>query len=196
MVVTVAYRIMHAPWSDRAPWLQDIRRQVPSAETIEDERHDLWDTARRAWLSGAEDIHATHVMVLQDDMIPCVGFSSILRRIVTQKPDAAISVFAFPGAHWAAVQQYGGDGKPGWRSCGGSFWGGSIILPRARVEEMIAYADTLAHQGDHDDARIGEWARHSGIECAHWYPQLVEHVGWATSLIGHDPGEWRRGVVA
>jgi hypothetical protein len=75
MLVSIAYRVMHAPWSDRQQWLAAIMARVPTARVIRDEQRDLWDTARRAWLDGASS-GATHVMVLQDDMIPVDDFEA------------------------------------------------------------------------------------------------------------------------
>ena len=201
--VTVAYRVMHAPWSDRAPWLARIRRLVPSSRVVEDERHCLWDTARRAWLDGAAS-GTSHVMVLQDDMLPTVDdFEAAIARLVTEKPHAAVSVFSIPAVLWAQEIDYGSDFKPGWRACGPWFWGGSVVMPSAWVPGMIAACDGMAGlepggppDEQIDDVRIRRWAEASKVECAHWYPQLLEHVGAAHSLIGNPDAPFRRGLTA
>lgn len=200
MLVSIAYRVMHAPWSDRQQWLAAIMARVPTARVIRDERRDLWDTARRAWLDGASS-GATHVMVLQDDMIPVDDFETQMLALVAEKPEAAISVFAIPAVGWAQEDSYGRDKLPGWRNCGPYFWGGSVCLPAGRVRHMVDVCDMMSRLSDKlpdrmiDDARISRWAAGCGIECAHWYPQLIDHVGSHASLIGNPAAQWRKGVM-
>jgi hypothetical protein len=192
---------MFAPWSDRGLWLERVKSRVPSATVVLDLKHELWDTAKRAWLECASDASATHAMVLSDDMIPSVDFERTLERLVGEKPNAVISVFSFPGVLWAQEIAYGKDRKPGWRSCGPCFWGGTVIVPRALVPDMIEKCDRMRDlipggppDCQVDDVRIAKWAEDLGVECAHWYPQLLEHVGAACSLIGMPDAAFRRGL--
>lgn len=201
-MVGVAFRVMHAPWSARQPWLAKIRERVPSARVVEDERHELWDTARRAWLAGAA-AGTTHTMVLQDDMLPVEGFEAKVARLVTERPASIVSVFSIPAVLFAQEDNYGGDGRPGWRSCGPWFWGGSVVMPSSWVPAMVEACDSMRDlepggppDCQIDDARISRWAAETGVPCWHWYPQLLEHLGWDSSLIGNPAAPFRRGLTA
>ena len=191
---------MYAAWSDRSHWLAKIRERVPSAIVVEDVRHELWDTSRLAWLDGASDETCTHVMALQDDMIPVPNFEEKIQCLVQERPSSVISVFSIPAVLWAQEMDYGVDFTPGWRNCGPYLWGGSLVIPRNLVLDMVIQCSSMNNlvPGRPDeqvgDCRISRWAQLNKIECWHWYPQLLEHVGADHSLVGCEPAEFRKGL--
>ena len=175
---------------ERCKWLTALQGRIPHAFVVKDRVRSHWDTARRAWLAGLEDPWATHVMVLQDDWTVVPNFVSRVHALVAERPDHAISPFQCAGED--AIKYYTADRSRGWRTCGG-IWGGTVCLPIDWVEPMIRECDMEPKEWV-DDARINNWLARHQKPTSHFYPPLMEHVGWNSSAFPGVPAEeWRRG---
>lgn len=85
----------HPERADFIPYLQErLGGDVP---VVWDEKNNIWDTCRRAWL--AQDLTADYALVIQDDAIICDDFreralDAIDRIAALKYPDPVISFYA------------------------------------------------------------------------------------------------------
>ena len=157
---------------------------------VRDVGKGLWDTARRAWLAASEK--STHAFVLQDDFSLAKDFVNQVRNRVSSFPNDCLSFFQPPSRRRRGL--YIGEGLPGWRNDLGYVWGGTVALPSHLVQAFVIQADAMDFAWG-DDERLSYFCRTNGIKVRHWYPSLLEHVGWDRSLIGGVADEWRRGTT-
>lgn len=187
------------------------RALLPQVEVIRDpEREGVWPTTLRAYerLDVFAPPGTTHVLVLQDDMLPCDDFDEHLTAALTAVPEAPVALFTMrkvidealaEGKHWAVT----GDGT----------WGGSTALPHPWVRPFIDWAIECVEPGyKHDDRRLAAWLHWTGrTPVWHTAPPLLQHVGAGESLLGQsnatrvsrafllhppEPFDWTRGIDA
>lgn len=153
----------------------------PGVEVVCDINTDgVWPTARRAWLNYPKT--ATHRLVIQDDVFPCVDFLTGAAAALAARPDVPVSFYANrqaigeareKGVHWAAIN----DG------C----WGQAMCLPTTLIPSLMEWVD---HHIDpsfkHDDTRITMWCLETGQRVWCTAPSLVEHIGAAHSILGQS----------
>lgn len=165
--------IIHAPWSlDRRLLVEAMRREMPAAEVLVDERRigdhrianrrGCWPMAKLAW--SAELLGATHRLVLEDDAVLCDGFAELAARAIAYRPEAAISLFR------------------GERTCSVA-----TILPAAVIAPWLAWASAGEERvRPHHDQLIELGMAALGVTHLYAEPSLVEHAGVA-SLLDHPP---------
>lgn len=196
-MVAVAYAVMHAPWvPQRVEWLRTILATYPDALVVaDDHRQGLWPTARRAWMLGSIDPAATHVCVLQDDMLPTDGGRARLESAVAAHPRDAVS--GFQPAHLFGSTDYHSFAEPV-SSGSGRVWGGTVVLPIRHAREWTHWADshTVARAMELDDAKLSAYLLDARLPAWHVHPPCWVHEGWDSSLIGAVSHPWRRGQGA
>lgn len=154
--------------------VEDFPGRTPARE------RNLWPAARRQWMAVHPD--ATHVLLLQDDMLPAFGFLDAVQQMMTSVPDAFIGLFTTrTDQEWALSK-----GQHWWTNRTG-IWGGAVLLPAAMLADMLRWCDQhVDPEYRWDDGRMGfyTWANRIPI----WFtaPSLVEHLGAAISLVGND----------
>lgn len=190
----IALRVMHVPTvAQRRQWVAEqhaalggdagIAAGLSSYEVVPD-AGSPWATARRAWLSGMSDAHATHICVIQDDVMPARGFLAALQQCADARPDDLIALHSThamqrdvvaAGEHWY-TSQYAVNG-------------GAVMLRAGRVREFLLWADRcVAGACYHDDVRLACWLAAWNRLAWHTAPSLVEHLGAGHSLLGHGTG--------
>lgn len=163
-----------------------------------DRRSNVWDTARRAWLSY--DPQATHHLVLQDDVVPCrdllAGTTEALRDVPHGTPVTLYSMaYRLRGPRTDAYRKAAADGLRWWPETN-SLSGQAIVVPTAHIPEMVASGDV--NQRPEDDLKIRDFYKRRRVQVLQAIPSLVQHrpASESPSLVpGHDGSRPHRGAV-
>lgn len=147
------------------PYLLDILgKDTPIAW---DEKNNLWDTCRRAWL--ATDFTSDWTLVIQDDAILTSNFKEKVEKFL----ENGDNLYCF----------YGGD-ILGERIEKAKAKGENLVftdmilnevaicIKTEYVKEMVKFCDDRDADNDH---LISVWARRKGLKIANSIPSLVNH---------------------
>lgn len=157
----------------RAPFVEQLLKQLGSIEVIWDERDDRWDTGRRALL--AFDPAADWHLVVQDDAIPAPDLLAGVERAVASVPDPRPLGFyvGSMGEHRLLVDHAREIGAS-WIELRGPKWGVAIALPTEHIRRLVRWCDRQGQIGNYD-TRIMERYRRRGVRCWYSVPSLVDH---------------------
>lgn len=191
----VAVAVTHVPGT-RSRELQLLRAELGGARIPHDVvtdpyREGVWPTTRRAWLRALELAEAeelSHVMVMQDDMLPVRGFGEGSTEALRANPNVVVNFFCSRptlaeqarelGVHWGIAQ----DGT----------WGGTMAMPVDMARDFLAWEERMVPADyPHDDRRVTMYIlTHYGTI---WMtlPSLIEHTLPKESLLGHSNGRYR-----
>lgn len=150
-----------------------------------------WRTARGGWVMHDPD--ADFHLLLQDDALVShhllTGLEVALEYV---PPDAVISPYLGKGGatphRWRRMAADADRLGASWVVSSKLMWGVGIILPVARIPEMIDRADRMA--GITDDMRVAGWAERSRTEVWYTWPSLVDHRA-VPSLTKHNAKDRR-----
>lgn len=153
-----------------------------------------WRGYRRCLTEPWPD-HTTHVVILQDDAVPCADFDIKVRAAVEQRPDDMISLFVggLPGAARKAflAAQFKGEPFAPIRLAR-IFHVVALVWPVDEVRSFVEWQQHARMPGPtpprSDDAVIGYWARVTHRTFWATVPCLVEHPDDVPSTIGRKPG--------
>ena len=184
--MNLAVRIQHNPQRERwTKTLKNILADDSSREirVITDTQNDLWNSAKITLQSY--DAGDTHMMVLQDDVMPCKDLISTAERLIEIMPDETITLFSVQecileamntNTHWVK--------KKIWRMAQ------CYIMPVPVIDDFLGYAERhIKPEIYFDDDRLAMY--HLAKNKLVWAtaPSLVEHLGWnATTLTGYKDG--------
>lgn len=151
-----------------------------------------WLGYKLALQRGLQDpTNATHVLVLQDDVVVCRNLTPALDRIIEIVPDDCVTLFHsyLPNNNKVALLKALTYGPPLIRSKYAKFWPVLCVLwPRAKAEHFLLWSETAKLPGGHrvasDDAVFGEWGRRHQETLWITVPSLIEHPDQVESLIG------------
>lgn len=149
----------------------------------------------------------THYVVMQDDVIPCSGFTGKVYERIKERPDDVISLWVgglrnatttaylqaqIKGERWVQV----GARRPmDIHHCVALVW------PRAKAEAFLLWTETNMLPGDgrdqqSDDAIVGAWSRRTKNYFWATIPCLVEHDDDVESTIGRPRGGRDRRAIS
>lgn len=146
--------------------------------------------ARLAYAAVAS--HATHHLVVQDDVWLPDGFVAAARQSLAQQPEAAVSFFVEWGSRTATLVR--------WAALTGASWAPIVnpyvptqmlALPSAVAREMAAFLRTAADIAEPDDEAVLRFLRRAGVPTLVTVPNLVEHLD-LPSLVGNQDHGVRR----
>lgn len=209
----------HPARASMAEHLQRLlgRPRVPIVYDPEpDAPRDTWRSNRRAWQYGGGGAW-THRLLLQEDIIPCVGFREAAVAAVAAADAPLLCLFvseqlqnlamamqsaAAAGEHWAWGQPQGFVPMQ------------ALAMRRDQVADMLAWTSENPHPGQqpqypwlsrngveldprehrlpNDDEIVARWARERRLPLCATVPSLVEHDTGVRSLIGNDHHGGRR----
>ncbi len=147
-------------------------------------------SARLAY--AAADPHATHHLVVQDDVWLPDGFAEAAAASLAQQPDAAISFFVEWGSRTAVLVR--------WAALTGASWvpmvnpympTQAIALPAHLALELAAFLRTESDEADPDDEAVLRFLRRRGTRMLVSVPNLAEHRD-LPSLTGNEGHGVRR----
>jgi hypothetical protein len=175
MKATLATRIMAHP--SRAEWAEEIAAET-GAVIVWDEVNHPWDTRKRAMIDGAES-GASHVCILQDDIILSEGLVGVLTEIVQHSTFHPVGIYSGDSPQTRAAMRY--DPDPWWAGTG-PIWGPGSIVPAVDIPEIIAFGDRMRIFAD--DIRIWHYYRREKVWCWYTVPSLIQHRTGHGSLVG------------
>lgn len=190
----VSFAVMHVP--ERAEMLARVRERLDGRELIveDSEHYGIWPTARRAWLAAEA---APWHMVLQDDMVPAVGFCEAVDTLAVRLPsDCALSVFApCTDPLRPVITSHAPHGTMYEAPENSIPWGGSVVMRAELAAEFVLWADSycVGWRPTADDLRLWAFLDYKEIRVLHTSPQLLEHIGWDCSASGGPAHEFRKG---
>lgn len=157
----------------RASWAEDLAGRL-GCDVVWDRINNVWDTARRAWLSYDRD--ASHHMVVQDDVLVCDGLVDVVGLVAADRPDGVVSLMVVDDKLSAAdrrrYRQAVADGDrwfEAWRGLPGC----ALMMPTGAVDDVVRYGDL--HQSRHDDVKIMSFWRRQRVPAGFVIPSLVQH---------------------
>ena len=151
-----------------------------------------WPNARRAWqelVQRNED--ATHCLLLQDDVTPCLDLLLGLRIALQNRPADIVSLFS-------ASQKIARANAEGyaWAIGKSLSWSQGIVLPREIIGPWINWTDLHCQPNIRShDARLSVFLLMAQIPVLYTVPCLVEHDCPENSLIGNSRGPHIRRVA-
>lgn len=189
--------IMHAAWpgAGREETLARCLSRLQGAAVhveADTERKGVWPVALACWKAGLES-GAEHIAVMNDDALPCLGFPEVAAAALKAKPQDIVCFYA-NGCTDAELAVSGVR----WKRSADAFVGVAGAMPRALVEEFVAFAEDgfLEDRGPlPDDTRLALWAMATGRPILTTLPSLVDHQRPAESLAGNETHDWRRPSV-
>jgi hypothetical protein len=191
--ITLSVVVMHHPRRrDRLPALLDACRPLP-VRVIADPEPDgppsPLRTAKRAWASIAPG--ASHHVVLQDDVLPMVGFAEHLSRALAARPTDGItlSVQRTSPRNSYAVRRAALAGR--------AFVGMSAVewtptlalaLPAAKARALSRFLAGLPDSYVDDDQLVTAFSAEHAVPVIATVPNLVQHADVESLSIYADEG--------
>lgn len=181
--MNLAIRIQNTPKRQR--WANSLRmwlcrpRQV---QIITDTENDLWGSAVHTLTSYGPEY--THVMVLQDDVLPCRDLAKTAERLIELYPKEPITLFSNKpsildartrGLNFVLLKKF--------------LMAQAYIMPVSIIEDFIPWATKHIDPKIYfDDNRWAMYLFYHGIKTRATAPSLVEHIGWNDTTITYNPG--------
>ncbi len=184
----LAVRIQHVP--ERKRWADYLHQMLSESETyplqiktVEDDKHELWSGAKKTLQSfGPRD---THVLVLQDDVLPCRDLIPAAEKIMELLPNSPVTMFS-PG-DWQAVAKIK---NLNWATLKVWRMAQCYLVPVGLIKDFLEWSEKHINPKIYfDDDRWAMYLFANEILTYATNPSLVEHLGWNQStLTGYQPG--------
>jgi hypothetical protein len=174
----LAINIQHVPGRER--WAETMRYMLADRRvTIQtDDKRDLWEGCKKVLTNRPKG--TTHVLVLQDDILPCRDFISTVERIINLLPGEVITYFSTRqtighplnlGLHYLKLKT--------WRMAQ------AYSAPVEVIDDFIAWADRhIKPEIYFDDDRWAMYCFYNNRWVWATAPSLVEHLGWNQTTLG------------
>jgi hypothetical protein len=199
---SVLTRIQHHPARAAllSPLVERLGPDVP-LEVVEDPDPDgrpsnPWRCYRECLISpSGSDI--THLLVIQDDAVPCRNLVAACERIRVPGP-VCLFLAGAPVRLAREASRALSQGRsliPLYLSAADWLPVVAVLWPVEVAESLLEWAGSNRLPGDpnprSDDAVCGRWARQTGAEVFATVPSLVEHEDLVPSLIGKKARQGR-----
>ena len=162
----------HPRRSQFVPYL--LKRLGHSTPVIYDQKSNIWDTCRRAWLAGleaAQENGASHVAVVQDDALVCDGFRKQAEDFIAKHPGEYVYSF-YAGKMLATRIREARRKRRDYVEGGFIFNEVALCLSVDVIERMVAYCDERGATTDQDITKWMKTARHTVLYSV---PSLIDH---------------------
>lgn len=130
---------------------------------------DALYTARKAWLAPLPP-EKTHRLVLQDDVLLCDNFLSIVYDIINTLRDSVISLFNLVPADLVKNKECCYKKYETLSGC-------AIIMPVIYIKDCWRWIDANCSENKHDDLLISEYCKKHLINMFTTIPAIVQHLG-------------------
>lgn len=195
MKPTFALAIPHTPWiPERASSLMRLTAALGKGANymrLFTEKEPNWSWSEKLW-EWAAGTDATHLVQLQDDVIPAPNFWAALHAMVEIQHD---SIIGLQGAHPKFRKLAEQDHR--WARSNGWLVGVGYVIPREHLLELVRYrkdSNERARLTNEDDF-IGSFCRDLGYEVWHPIPTLIQHDTTIPSTYGNDKHVHRTATV-
>ncbi len=151
---------------DRAHLIPYLKEKLGDVPVIFDEKNNLWDTCRRAWL--AHDMSCEYALVIQDDALVTNNFREKAEALL--KDDC---VYSFYLSSFLKNRVYMAM-KRGINFVESStiFNEVALCMKTKHIDAMVEWSDVREAQNDHE---IGRWAKNRAKRICYPIPSLVSH---------------------
>lgn len=188
----IHYGVMHLPVPERKLCLEIVESRLPDHTHVYygalDPRTPSWKLARWA-IEDAISNGSDYVCVLPDDCIPCNGFDTQLRRVLTAKSDEAVCLYSNnQRAHEARLH-----GFSWYTSLNGAV---QVTLPVSLAKEFLEFVDQyhpLANEYP-EDTNLDLFCMATRRLIWTTAVSLIDHQN-PPSLQGHDNHDFRRPAI-
>ncbi|HEX2910409.1 MAG TPA: hypothetical protein VH186_06340 [Chloroflexia bacterium] len=178
----LAINIQHTPRRDR--WTKALVSLIEDSRVtvVTDETNNLWNGAQQT-LTTYTKAH-THMLVLQDDILPCKDLIKTAEQLIELLPDKFITLFSNKNIILQARAEY-----KSWALVNKFLMAQAYIMPIPMIEDFLPWATThIKPQIYFDDDRLGMYLYYHNLKAYATSPSLVEHLGWNQStLSGYKP---------
>lgn len=207
-MITFALAVPHAPWIPGREeslgrlysglGLNPYQRVDTMGVSVMDnvclsERLPNWEWSEQLWCWGARTT-ATHLVQLQDDVIPSPRFWPCLHAMVSARPHLPIGLHS---VHPRAVQ-LAASGCRGYTTSDGLVGVGYVLpMPLVRVflEWRTACLKPGAIEAITEDTLLCVWMMACNVTCWHPLPTIIDHDVDLASTYGNDAHSNRRAPV-
>lgn len=138
---------------------------------------DLWTDAKKVLTSYSKK--TTHLLVLQDDVLPCKNFISAAEKLISLLPEEPISLFSNSSAVETALLK-----NKSWVKLKTWFMAQGYIMPTSIIPDLIKWVDEKVKPTTRfDDERFAMYFFYHEHLVYATVPSLVEHLGWNSTLL-------------
>jgi mRNA-degrading endonuclease YafQ of YafQ-DinJ toxin-antitoxin module len=180
----LAIRIQHKAKS-REHWLKTMLLILNDkrVKVVTDADHSLYGSWKKTIQSHTKK--DTHILILQDDILPCADFIQAVEHIIKLLPNEPITFFSNIDKVEEAVKS-----GISWVKLKTWFMAQAYVLPIALAEDMYSWIEENIKPDVYmDDNRMATYMFYNRRYVYATAPSLVEHMGWNSSTLnGYVPG--------
>jgi len=125
--------------------------------------------------------NADHLLVFQDDILPCLDIIATANQLIELRPDKFISMFSAYEVVEEALRQ-----KKHWATIDRAYGLCAYIIPRKMVLGYLEFQHRINDQIRADDVRLSVYLSHINELIYLTAPSLVEHICWDRSTQNHE----------
>ena len=165
------------------PYVKHIRAACPDASIVTGSgvgRAELWPITKAAWMAHAPD--ATHHVVFQDDILPCLDLLKTIETIIKLLPNAIICFYTTKRREcFDALSR-----KTNWLKLAGMSSCQACAMPVGALHAFMEWESAYVKATYlWDRERFALWQNVTGaIDTWACVPTLVEHLAPDKSLLG------------
>lgn len=143
-----------------------------------------WFGTRQAWVAALRS-GATHVMEIEEDVLPCLDFYETSLQIIKIHPTKILSFYSLKSEKtfcaWAR------SNESSYYQYSSSPSGQCVIMPRNIATAFINFCDKfVTPETKYEDVRLWGFMRVHNLTALITVPNLVEHVGNMESTLGFN----------
>jgi hypothetical protein len=186
MSFRLATSILTHPARDYLPALVErLDRRYHLQIANDTENKGQWANLRNAWLSLPQEADAC--MIIEDDVWPCLDFLPTVAHALDTLYGLKGPVPACFYCTWKEPMDKAQARGHLWMRINGGMWGQITILPPHMIRPFIRWVDGhWLYSSKHDgDGRLTMFLLAQQIPVYVSSVSLVEHIGYADSLLGH-----------
>jgi hypothetical protein len=121
---------------------------------------------------------ASHLLILQDDILPCVDFQETVSEIASLLPNQIISFFSAYDTSKPLVK------KKHWLLMDRLYGTCAYVIPRNLAMEYLEFNKLIKDRIFADDVRISMFIKAKNMNVYVTAPSLVEHLCWSSTSQG------------
>lgn len=185
--MNLAIHIQHT--AERKHWTKILLKILnnDATEVYVGEKKSLWEDAKK--VLSHRPSH-THVLVMQDDILPCQDFIPTVEQIINLLPNQPITFFTNNPAADVAVMQ---DKR--WVTLSVWLMAQAYVLPVEIIDDMVAWIDEYVKEDVRfDDERMAMYFYYHKIPVYATVPSLVEHLGWNSTTLSTYTDKARKNI--
>lgn len=165
--------------------IQNILRSQTVDITCDIRYTGSWNGTRNAWLSGLSNKKATHVMTLEDDILPCKDFIKTVHHIADLLPNEVITFYSLKSE--SNMVKWADKNDSCWYVTDGNASGQAVMIPRAKLIDFLRITDAFIDPTvPYEDARLWGWQQLRHYLTWTTVPNLVEHAMPTQSTLGFN----------